>query len=1337
MNTLSFHSIFRTCIVLLFLLNTSQIFGKANAKISEFYPYVNITSITEDNAGHIWISTLGDGLFKYDGENYIHFFTGEEANNINSATVNCLLNDSSGNLWIGTQMGINRYNPESNDFDSFAINDNWNYIVDMFEGKNGEVFATTRRGLFLLDAFTKIFNKVISFENTNTPKVYNDKNHNLWIVNDYSVHQYDNNYQPVASYQSAIPVIQSVFDDQNYIYIISDSKMIRFSIKEKAFTALPASLSGINVKQILYASKTDDETIAFITPQVHYFYNFKDDILITDLDEDYQYNPVAKPLHSKCIFKDSHQYIWLGTNYKGFIKLMPNQKNNNPYFNLSEYINGKYIKDLSVAGKIIYALIDDINLMIYDIDSKELNVWDVQKLTNKSINENRYYTLKVFPEHNKILISIDNTVYEFSIDRNAEPVLSKTYNGNFVSGYMFASIDHKGGIWAGGMNPILQYAPSETEGKDINPFIDFDTNPGTTQVHVSNVVTLKNGHIAVAYTDIGLVIIDPETKQYKKVTLSDKYNQMYIKTICEDSDNKLWIGTSDIGLFSYDPETEEIVYFDEFSGKAVGYIIKRNDDMLFIINSILYKYNNKDQEFTTIWSNQNNAAGQSSQIGLLPDNMGLVEINRKIKIIDFSLNDSVITKNEFGLIVADNNNNVLDIKEWDDIKENKSKVTLKTSQNNLNLYISDIDFDDNKLTSYQYKMKDLTNGWKDLHSSNIPLYNLPYGKNKLLIRAKTFKGASAPVDFSIYIKYPWYLSPLFKTIYILILIAVCWIILRLVKEKNRKKIEVEMALREKQLQENMNKSNMDFFANMSHEFRTPLTIISGAAKLICNDNLMADKHHLPLILQRNADRMLRMIGQLMDFNKTDHQKLSLSVSFINVDKLIEEIADIFFIGAREKGIEILFMKDEEPIDTWIDIDILEKIMYNILSNALKFTNAGGKIIIERKIETKYDIISEFGLPESAVIYKRYITISVADTGTGIPEDKQEMIFERFTQLNPVSKIGGTGIGLYFSKLLTETHHGFIKASNKMDEKESGKIAGAVLTFALPLDEEAYKDEKNPEMLDGNKELTLKPQSETNTAEVAYAENTPKILLIDDDYEIICYLKSVLAKDYQIVSAFDAQSGYDCMEEEQPDIIISDIMMNGMNGLELCDKVKSNISFCHIPLILLTAKSTVNDQIEGLVTGADAYIVKPFDPDYLIAAIKSLLQNRENIRRLFSESTIVKEEQTEKMSEIDKELMEEFYNLMESELSNPEINIIKISQQLNISRTKLYYKIKALTGKTPNDFFKIYKLNRSVDLLKENKYKISVIADMVGFNSPSHFTSSFKKHFGVLPSKYFD
>ena len=508
----------------------------------------------------------------------------------------------------------------------------------------------------------------------------------------------------------------------------------------------------------------------------------------------------------------------------------------------------------------------------------------------------------------------------------------------------------------------------------------------------------------MAYTDIGLVIIDPETKQYKKVTLSDKYNQMYIKTICEDSDNKLWIGTSDIGLFSYDPETEEIVYFDEFSGKAVGYIIKRNDDMLFIINSILYKYNNKDQEFTTIWSNQNNAAGQSSQIGLLPDNMGLVEINRKIKIIDFSLNDSVITKNEFGLIVADNNNNVLDIKEWDDIKENKSKVTLKTSQNNLNLYISDIDFDDNKLTSYQYKMKDLTNGWKDLHSSNIPLYNLPYGKNKLLIRAKTFKGASAPVDFIIYIKYPWYLSPLFKTIYILILIAVCWIILRLVKEKNRKKIEVEMALREKQLQENMNKSNMDFFANMSHEFRTPLTIISGAAKLICNDNLMADKHHLPLILQRNADRLLRMIGQLMDFNKTDHQKLSLSVSFINVDKLIEEIADIFFIGAREKGIEILFMKDEEPIDTWIDIDILEKIMYNILSNALKFTNAGGKIIIERKIETKYDIISEFGLPESAVIYKRYITISVADTGTGIPSDKQEMIFERFTQLNPLSKI---------------------------------------------------------------------------------------------------------------------------------------------------------------------------------------------------------------------------------------------------------------------------------------------------------------------------------------------
>ncbi len=1340
-NTIVYLYISLFLFILLLVSCKPEIGPKTNSKLSFLSPYVNITSICEDKFGNIWFSTLGDGVFKFDGDNYIQYRNNDLSKSINASTVNTLFLDSNGNLWFGTQMGINKYNYDTNDFESYPINDQWNYIVNIFEGNNNEVYATTRRGLFLLNPTIKTFNKVISFENTNTPKVFIDSNNHLWLVNDYKISQYDYNYNYIKSYDSEIPIIQSIFDDDRFIYITSDSIMKRFDIQNKNFASLPSTLQDINIKQLSLLSKIDDNNFIFFSPQNQYYYNFKDDVLITDSDDNFPYKLMNKPIYAKYIFKDSNQNIWYGTNSQGFIKSTPNQRDSNPYYVLTEYLNGKNAKDIITSDNYIYSIINNRDLLIYNIKNKTVKCIELASLINKSINDNHLYDLYWNQFLQTLLLSIDNNVYSFNIDDNGDPILNKTYIGNFISGYMIATMDNNGGIWAGGMNSMLQYAPLDNDNESVINFTDFDTKPGTTQVHISKIITLKSGNIVAAYTDIGVVIINPETKEYKKIKLSDKYNQMYIQSLCEDNDGNLWIGTSDIGLFSYNLKTDDVNYYDQFKGKPAGNIKMHNNDLFMIVDATLYRYNPNNKSFISIWSNQGDIAGQSSQMCILPNGIGIIEINKKNKIANLSFNDSIINKTEFGVIIADNNSNIIETVQWNQIKDNKYKIYLDTHQNNLDLYLSFIDYNDNRFSNFQYKMEDNTNGWKDLFNTNIPLYNLSYGKHKLYLRNKIYQDNANQTEITIYIKYPWYLSWGMKIVYMLIFIFITWIIIRLIKEKNRKEIEAEIALREKTLQENMNKRNMDFFANMSHEFRTPLTIISGIAKELHKENALNDKSNLPFILQRNSDRMLRMIGQLMDFNKIDHRQLTLNVSYIDINKLIKEIVDIFCIGANEKQIRLVFDSNNEPYYAWVDIDKFEKIFYNILSNALKFTPSQGEIIIEKKINSKSEIIKEFNLMHSIDLYDYYLEITVTDSGQGIPNDKLEAIFERFTQLNPMSKIGGTGIGLYFSKLLVETHLGFIKALNRADSTEMNKTNGAVFSFAFPIGEDAYREAEQINLIEDSNvsenNVLLRIDNTKQQYEFKNLDDIPKILLIDDDYEIIHYLKSILSKDFHVISSYEAMDGYHLIEKEQPDIIISDIMMNGMDGLELCNKVKANISICHIPLILLTAKSTVDDQINGFNKGADAYIVKPFDPDYLLAVIRSLIQNRENIRQIFSESTSIKNKKYEKISDIDKELMNELYSLMEAELANPEINIIKISEQLNISRTKLYYKIKALTGKTPNDFFRLYKLNRSVDLLKENKYKIAIIADMVGFSSPSHYTSSFKKHFGVLPSKYFD
>ena len=530
---------------------------------------------------------------------------------------------------------------------------------------------------------------------------------------------------------------------------------------------------------------------------------------------------------------------------------------------------------------------------------------------------------------------------------------------------------------------------------------------------------------------------------------------------------------------------------------------------------------------------------------------------------------------------------------------------------------------------------------------------------------------------------------------------------------------------EKEQELRTNQMNMSFFANIAHEFRTPLTMIAGpVGQLAKSDSIDGEERSLLSIAQRSIQRMFKLVNQLMDFNKLENDSLRLSVEQIDVVKLMNDICDTFEFNAKEKGLTLNRFGMEDQLMAWTDGDKLEKIVTNLLSNALKFTPRGGRI------DVQLDVVDN------------KVKVSVADTGKGIPEEQCENIFKRYYQLDNQTKAvvnWGTGIGLYYARRLAELHHGSLTAGNR----EEG--TGAMFTLVYPMNEQAYtKEERRPLEGDGvadyrivDSPASVAPHLSSLTSHLSNDDdNRPTILIVDDDTEIINYMRLLFSNDYRLITCLDADTALEEMRAEEPNIVLSDVAMPGKDGYQLCQEIKQDIQLSHIPVILVTAKITAENQVEGLNVGADAYVTKPFEPAVLSALIQSQLKNRDRVRKLLAKATTTEDEGVDNaLSEQDKHFMEELYKLMEEELSNSELDVTRITKMLYISRTKLYYKIKGLTGETPSSFFRTYKLNRAAELLKGGKHTVAEIADMTGFSTQSHFSVVFKKQFGVTPTEY--
>ena len=643
--------------------------------------------------------------------------------------------------------------------------------------------------------------------------------------------------------------------------------------------------------------------------------------------------------------------------------------------------------------------------------------------------------------------------------------------------------------------------------------------------------------------------------------------------------------------------------------------------------------------------------------------------------------------------------------------------------------------------SYAYRLKGLEEKWNEVDNSRSASYiNLPPGEYELQIRSTNSDGVwmekarILPITVLPTFWETYWAWILYVVLFVLSTATIVYIILYIYRLRHQINIEQQLA-----------NIKLRFFTDISHELRTPLTLIaSPVSEILEHETLTTNaRKHLTLV-HKNTERMLHLVNQILDFRKIENKKMKVLLEKTDVLSLLQKVMDNFRLIAEEKNINYQLETNQEAIETWIDQDKFEKIIFNLLSNAFKYTPANKSITVIANVESSR------------------LIVSIKDEGIGIDLQKQQTLFQRFETLVKFNILQpSSGIGLSLVKELIELHCGNI-------EVKSQPGVGSEFTVILPMNQKVYEGRENTEFIlnDGNsvpaeKKNEIRPMVEiTSMADITPSETAKEpnqisneedpvsILIVEDNVELRNFLSDILSESYRVLTATNGQEGLDQAREYIPDLIISDIMMPAMDGLDMVKNIKENREICHIPIILLSAKSSLDDRISGLEQGIDDYITKPFSATYLKIRIKSLLHQRKELQEIYwkawseklnnTQETTLEEKLTPSQPQIisyDEQFMQQVMQVMEEQMENSELTVDEFAQLLNLGRSVFYQKLKSIIGLSPVDFIREIRIKRAVQLIDSGEYNFSQVAYMTGFNDPKYFGKCFKRQMGMTPSEY--
>lgn len=1340
-----------------------------------------ISSIIQDHNGFIWIGTNGAGLYRYDGVNYFGYKHDKKPGSLNSNFIYATFIDSKNNLWIGTDEGLCLYNRDLDNFTKINIQDAIvkGYeqpitIKTIIEDNNGDILLGAYGfGLFKLNVKTLkaslVHSKVLEKPNFLIKCSVKNKQGIIYLGTSYGLLEIDLNgkvkqvYKDKFKREPLLDDIESVVIDKfGYLWLgTTENGLIKIKPEtdnyqfENFFITKNKILSIIQSSQDYILCGTENDGLLVV--------NFKGEVLQKYLHSKYN-NFSLKSNSVWSLYEDKEKRLWLGYFNKG---LGVFDKPNNKFNSLESLVNN----DNSLQTSYVTSVIKDKNgNLIISNEGGGLDIYNLSAKTYIHVNKNNqsYYSGLDAVDIQTIFIDSKQNIWVGSWDRGIYFLKNGTtrfinYNTTNTAGLksnrIFSFSEDSGGrIWIGTFIKGLHYFDNKS-----NKFVHCNTKPFADnsldeafirKVFVDSDNILWVGTILGLYqvhlnADSGFRVINMRDEMFRDKT---KYSGIQtILSIYESNDKKIWIGTDGEGLFSYNKKNKIFSNYDDFPGfeeKSVRAIISDNNGSLWISGgSGLTKLDFKNKQSTNfnkddglIDNDFNNNAVFKDGNGELyfggyegvnyfnPNEIKKTEKAPRLYFSDFKLFNKSVKPNEEGSPLTK-------------VISQTKEIILNHAQSVFTIEYVGINYNYSKKNQYAYYLEGFEKDWNYVDNNRTATYtNLEPGNYVFKVKSANADGSWSNVQLELKIKI---LPPWWKTIWAYLIYASILVFLIIYFNKiyqNRFKARQSIILeREKTIQlEKLNNKKLQFFTNISHEFRTPLTlIINPLEDILRSKNVSREIHNKLKTVHKSSDRLSRLINELMDFNKLEFNKIFLQVKKIEVIAFVKEIIGYFDEEAAARNITIDFEPSIDELEDWLDPKMLEKIIFNIISNAFKFTPDDGFITvsIDKLDENNSLIINGNKVPS--------FSITITDTGSGIYKEDLKRIFDRFYQLNNLNKdyYGSTGIGLEVVKEFVELHKGKI-------DVESTPGEGTKFMVIFPLGNSFYKENevvnevfeieknKNKFLFESNKYQEDDEEIPNESIKEIEADTAKAytVLIVEDNLELRNYLKTELSKLYKVITAENGKKGYELAVQKLPDIIITDVIMPVMDGLQLCKNIKGDLKTSHIPLLMLSAKAMVQDRIEGIDSGADMYLSKPFELDILKSSLAQLITSRQIMFKKFY--TGITKDGKEKTTSLDNDFIQKILHFINENLSESDLSVELLSSKVFLSRSQLYRKIKTLTGVSVNEFIRNVRLEKAKQLLEQgnNTVNINEISYKVGFTSPSYFAKCYKLKYGHLPTQ---
>jgi signal transduction histidine kinase/ligand-binding sensor domain-containing protein/DNA-binding response OmpR family regulator len=1251
-----------------------------------------IREIFEDNVGSLLIGTDNKGIYIYDRnkENFKPLIGSFGKFNLQEQKINTIKQVQDGCFWIGTDNGICKIDKTGKIVKLFQHRENkHNSLIDnniraIQIGSSNKLWIGTLLGVDILDEITGSvihLNNSIPMVADEICTIFSDVDSKIWvgtfkygiIIIDPLTLKYEHLVIDPSNDRSN--TIRVIVKDDNYYWIGTRGGLYIYSKENKHITKCEhderVSSSLIHNSVInIFRDIKGDIWVATRGGISHLVKERQPFLCHTALPDD---NRFLNNSEIYAFWIDSQDKIWIGTE-SGGINVLDRTKGTFSYYNKDK-------TSRSLSSNCIKALMGDdkgnlwVGTYLGGIDIIHLKTLTFSHFQNQTNNSNSLSNNKVWAlckdSRNNIWIGTDIGLDKFEAKTSTFIHYTDVIKNKRV---LWIKEDSNHDLWIGSDSELNIYDPSS---KKVRQF-----NIKTKMMHEDN-----SGRFWLTTIDKGLVLFDKKNGIVKKYDQSKGIASKQTFCILEDNFGYLWISTVN-GLSRFDPQKEKFKNFDKLDGL-------QNNQFQY---GACYKTPKGELIF----------GGISGFNIINPAELKENTYKHPIILTDFKIFNRHVP-------IENNNKAILQksISETD-------KVTLRHNQNSITLEFAALNYAKSLKNTYKYKLENFEKDWNDAGNQHTATYtNLNPGEYIFMVKSLNSDNIANKKDLKLIIKI---LPPLWKTWWfeILVILAILFVIYSiLIFLINRNHLKHELIYERKRTMKlhELDMMKVHFYTNVSHELRTPLTLIlSPLDKMLQTEMSTNEMKSYLSIMKRNTQQLLRMVNQLLDFRKAETGNLKLDLSMGDIVSYIKSIVSTFEPLAEDKKINLEFTSSEKEIHTFFDEDKLEKIINNLLSNSFKFTPVGGKINISIYLE-KTDNNDK---------NEKFIEIKVKDTGEGILASNMNKIFNLFFQSENNKQSEGSGIGLALTKELVKLQNGRINV-------ESTLGMGSVFTVFLP-----FKSEFTIEQItniDLKEDLELNhPDLEENIKIDEELKNEKLLLVADDNSDIRSFIRSHFEPDFKVLEARNGKEGLNLAFKYLPDIVISDILMPLLDGKELCKKLKKDERTSHIPVILLTALSSIPHEREGLIAGADDYVTKPFDILSLKTKVENLLLLRNRLREKYSEELVLKPKDII-IDNPDERFLRKVIEAIETNIVDPDFDIDKLSTEVGVSRTQMYRKMAALTDLTLREFVKSIRLKRAAQLLTQNKMNVSDVAFAVGFKYLSHFRKCFRQEFGMNASEY--